>query len=67
MVMFWRDVQGLDVSETPKKVTYRATNPLYANERYTIYMGEELGKTRDVSIVDSYGKVSMLGQIESFE
>lgn len=48
-----------------KKVTYRATSPLYAGERYRIVMGEAKEKVTDVRIVDSYGQVGMVGQIES--
>lgn len=63
MVNLWRDVQGRDV--VPKKVTYRATSPLYAGERYRVIMDEEQSKVSEVRIVDSYGKMSMVGQIES--
>ncbi len=59
-------MRRLSMQDVPKKVTYRATNPLYANEKYSIYIGEEVGKITDVSIVDSYGKVSMVGQVERF-
>ncbi|KAH9208725.1 hypothetical protein DL95DRAFT_395043 [Leptodontidium sp. 2 PMI_412] len=64
MLNFWRDLQGGDA--TPKKITYRATNPLYAGEPYRIIMGEEVQKITEVKIVDSYGQVSMQGTIESF-
>jgi hypothetical protein len=63
MIDLWRDVNGGDV--LPKKVTYRATSPLYADERYRIVMAEEKGRLTDVRIVDSYGQVGMVGQIES--
>lgn len=63
MVDLWRDVNGGDV--LPKKVTYRATSPLYAGERYRIVMDEPKEKVTDVTIVDSYGQVGMVGQIES--
>lgn len=63
MVNLWRDVQGRDV--VPKKVTYRATSPLYAGEKYRVVMDETQGKVSEVEIVDSYGKTSMIGQIES--
>jgi hydroxyacyl-ACP dehydratase HTD2-like protein with hotdog domain len=63
MVNLWRDVQGRDV--VPKKVTYRATSPLYAGERYRVIMDEEHTKVSQVSIFDSYGKISMVGQIEN--
>ncbi|KAE9380629.1 hypothetical protein N431DRAFT_432917 [Stipitochalara longipes BDJ] len=63
MVNLWRDVQGRDI--VPKKVTYRATSPLYAGEKYRVIMDEEQSKVSEVKIVDSYGKTSMVGQIES--
>jgi hypothetical protein len=62
MVNLWRDVQGRDI--VPKKVTYRATSPLYAGEMYRVVMDEEQSKVSEVRIVDSYGKTSMVGQIE---
>jgi hydroxyacyl-ACP dehydratase HTD2-like protein with hotdog domain len=66
MVDFWRDVVGENESgqKWPKKVTYRATSPLYAGEKYRIVMDEEKGVFTDMRIVDSYGKVSMVGIIE---
>lgn len=63
MVDLWRDANGGGVS--PRKVTYRATSPLYAGERYRIVMDEAKGKVTEVKIVDSYGQVGMVGQIES--
>ncbi len=51
---------------TPRKITYRATSPLYAGERYRIVLEEEKEKVSEVRIVDSYGKTSMVGNIESF-
>jgi hypothetical protein len=62
MVNLWRDVQGRDI--VPKKVTYQATSPLYAGERYRVVMDEEQSKVSEVRIVDSYGKTSMVGQSE---
>jgi hypothetical protein len=56
-------MQGRDI--VPKKVTYRATSPLYAGESYRIIMDEAQSKVSEVKIVDSYGKTSMVGQIES--
>jgi len=63
MVNFWRDVRGGDVF--PKKITYRATSPVYAGEKYRIIMDEEENQVTAVKIVDSYGNTSMVGQIES--
>jgi hypothetical protein len=56
-------VQGKDL--VPKKITYRATSPLYAGERYRVLLDEEKSKVSEVRIVDSSGKTSMVGQIES--
>jgi hypothetical protein len=63
MVNFWRDVRA--GNPFPKKITYRATNPLYAGEKYRVVMDEEKDKTTEVKIIDSYGKVGMVGHIES--
>ena len=64
IVDFWRDVRGGNAS--PKKITYRATRPLYAGERYRIVMGDEKDGVTEARIVDCYGGVGMLGRIESF-
>ena len=63
MVNFWRDIRGGDA--VPNQIKYRATSPLYAGEKYRVVMDEEKEKVTEVRIVDSYGKVSMVGQIES--
>lgn len=62
MVDFWRDIRGEDF---PKKITYRATSPLYAGEKYRVVMDEEENKSTSVKIIDSYGNTSMIGRIES--
>jgi len=63
MVDFWRDVRGGE--GFPKKITYRATSPLYAGEKYRVVMDEEENKITSVKIFDSYGNTSMIGRIES--
>ena len=63
MVNFWRDTRGGNA--IPKKITYRATSPLYAGEKYRVMMEEEKDKVTEVKIIDSYGKIGMVGQIES--
>ena len=63
MANLWRDVKGGDA--IPRKITYRATSPLYAGEKYRIIMHEEKDKVTEVKIVDSYGMTSMVGQIAS--
>ena len=63
MVNFWRDVRGGNVF--PKRITYRATRPLYSGEKYRVVLSEEKDNITEVNIIDSYGKVGMAGQIES--
>lgn len=63
MVNVWRDARGGDA--IPKKITYRATSPLYAGEKYKVVIDEEVGNVTEAKIFDSYGKTSMIGQIES--
>ncbi|KAB8294024.1 hypothetical protein EYC80_009483 [Monilinia laxa] len=79
MVDFWGEVmsqtRGLPLQErsksderdgifVPKRVTYRATSPLYVGETYRILMEEEGEKVMGVKIVDGFGRVGMLGRIE---
>lgn len=64
MLNLWRDTKGGDA--VPRKITYRATSPLYAGETYRVVLDEEKEKIAEVRIVDAYGKTSMVGQIESF-
>ncbi|PBP23284.1 hypothetical protein BUE80_DR006079 [Diplocarpon rosae] len=61
---FWRDVQEGD--SPPKKITYRATSPLYVSEDYRIILQDEVNQVTEVKVVDSYGQVSMKANIESF-
>jgi hydroxyacyl-ACP dehydratase HTD2-like protein with hotdog domain len=66
MMDFWRDIigDGEGGQRWPKKINYRATNPLYAGERYRIIMDKEREGLTNLRIIDSYGKVSMVGTIE---
>lgn len=74
MVDFWRDIMGKQLGNDmrdgtykilfPKKVTYRATSPLYVGETYRILMEEEKENISDVRIVDGFGNVGMVGKIE---
>lgn len=64
MVNLWRDVRG--GNSVPRKITYRATSPLYAGENYRVMLDEEKEKITKVRIVDAYGNTAMMGQIESF-
>lgn len=51
----------------PKKVTYRATSPLYVGETYKILMGKETRGVLEVRIMDKFGMVGMKGSIERFD
>ncbi|KAF7861900.1 hypothetical protein EAF04_007781 [Stromatinia cepivora] len=74
MVDFWRHVIGKKEGKAigdnigkvllPKKVTYRATSPLYVGESYRILMEEEKEKVSEMKIVDGFGNVAMVGKIE---
>lgn len=64
MLNLWRDVRGGD--STPKRITYRATSPLYAEEPYRIVMGDEVDRITDVKVVAYHGGLCMVGQIESY-
>ncbi|QSZ36320.1 hypothetical protein DSL72_007446 [Monilinia vaccinii-corymbosi] len=79
MVDFWRDVMsGTRASHSrdrsnaeahddvlvPKRITYRATGPLYVGETYRILMEAGTENVMEVRIVDGFGKVAMLGRIE---
>jgi hydroxyacyl-ACP dehydratase HTD2-like protein with hotdog domain len=63
MVNLWRDAKGGEVM--PRKIVYRATSPLYAGEKYRVVADEEVDNVMEVRIVDSYGKICMVGQIKS--
>lgn len=74
MVDFWRHViekkeekaigDNIGTILLPKKVTYRATSPLYVGEAYRILMEEEIEKISEMKIVDGFGNVAMVGKIE---
>ncbi|CAD6446181.1 b1d1322f-cf7d-438a-9e5e-c62acb6e3787 [Sclerotinia trifoliorum] len=74
MVDFWRYVieekEGKATGDhigkviLPKKVTYRATSPLYVGEEYRILMDEEKEGVSEMKIVDGFGNVAMVGKIE---
>ena len=77
MVDFWRDVTTQRIQEgeiegqmedelVPKSITYRATSPLYAGERYRIILEAEKEMIMEVKVIDGYGKLSMRGMIERF-
>lgn len=66
IVDFWRDIGGKErEARVPKSISYRATSPLYAGERYRIIVEEEKDGITDCKIFDSYGNISMTGNIES--
>jgi hydroxyacyl-ACP dehydratase HTD2-like protein with hotdog domain len=76
MVDFWRDVIGQQMQEgeidgqegelVPERITYRATSPLYAGEKYRIILEGEKEKITEVRIVDGHGNESMRGMIGRF-
>ena len=49
----------------PQSISYRATNPLYAEEDYEIVLREEGGAGSSVNIFDHAGVVSMKAEIEA--
>lgn len=63
MVNLWRDIRSPDA--VPRKISYRATTPLYAGEKYRAILSDEKEKITDIKLVDSYGKTAMVGTIES--
>jgi len=64
IVDFWRSIYGGKYAV--KKVSYRATNPLYVGEEYKILMDEETDGVSEVRIVDLWGKTGMRARIERF-
>jgi hydroxyacyl-ACP dehydratase HTD2-like protein with hotdog domain len=60
MLDFWRDVH----KTAPRRIKYRATNPLYVDEPYRMVMDAEVNGVSEVRLVDSYGILSMKGVIE---
>ncbi|KAG9233413.1 hypothetical protein BJ875DRAFT_485186 [Amylocarpus encephaloides] len=65
MVNFWRDIHPKKELAIPRRVKYRATGPLYANEPYRLILDEEVDMVTKARFVDSYGSVAMVGQIEA--
>lgn len=64
MLNLWRDSRTEDA--LPKRIKYRMTSPLYVEERYRVILDEEEDKVSLGKIVDSFGKVAMVAEIESF-
>ncbi|KAJ9308860.1 hypothetical protein DTO280E4_4136 [Paecilomyces variotii] len=67
---FWRDVRGQggksdEFSIVPESISYRATNPLYAEEEYRMFL-EEDGKEGRVQIYGPTGDVAMKAEIRAF-
>lgn len=63
----WRDVHRASFKEptavVPKRITYRATSPLYAGDEYTVQLTDEAEKAK-VQIVGPGGVVAMKAEIE---
>ncbi|ORY18259.1 hypothetical protein BCR34DRAFT_583173 [Clohesyomyces aquaticus] len=68
----WRDkVRGGREGVLPVTIKYRAKSPLYVGEKYRILLTEsegggvgDRGNGWEAEIVDSYGRVAMVGSIE---
>lgn len=63
----WRDVQEKGASDptsvVPRRISYRATSPLYAGDEYRIVMQED-GNLATVQILAPGGAVAMKAEIE---
>lgn len=66
MLDLWRDVQIKKGSgrKLPRKISYRATSPIYADEPYRIVLEDGENGVEECKVVDSSGVVGMLGRIE---
>jgi hydroxyacyl-ACP dehydratase HTD2-like protein with hotdog domain len=75
MLDLWRDIQHEKAKNNsqdhpdrslimPHKISYRATNPLYAGEDYEIVLRED-GKSGSVNIFNQDGVLSMKAEIQS--
>ncbi|KAK2741249.1 hypothetical protein FQN57_005711 [Myotisia sp. PD_48] len=64
---FWRDVrakEGVDPELiVPERITYRATNPTYAEEEYQIVLEDDKHGGVKANIYNPDGKVNMTGDI----
>ncbi|RDW72147.1 hypothetical protein BP5796_08181 [Coleophoma crateriformis] len=70
LIDFWRTAvhrkgEAVEVLY-PKRVQYRNTSPVYANEMYRVLLENEREKVIEARIVDSFGKTAMIGTIEGF-
>ncbi|PSN72486.1 hypothetical protein BS50DRAFT_569970 [Corynespora cassiicola Philippines] len=66
MLDLWRDTGSKGtLGIVPKKISYRAVSPLYANETYRILLEKSQEQAREwkAEIWDSYGTVAMKGNI----
>ncbi|KAE8159589.1 hypothetical protein BDV40DRAFT_235671 [Aspergillus tamarii] len=67
----WRDTRpnkGDPASMLPESITYRATSPLYAEDKYQIVLGEEEGSgVGAVQILAPNGQVAMKAEVRSAE
>ena len=67
----WRDTRpnkGDPATMLPGSITYRATSPLYAEDKYQIVLGEEEGSgVGAVQILAPSGQVAMKAEVRSAE
>lgn len=63
----WRDTQGEKIADptlvVPRRISYRATSPLYAGDEYSVKLQEE-GDRAKVQIIGTNGVVAMKAEIE---
>ncbi|KAJ5215142.1 hypothetical protein N7468_010821 [Penicillium chermesinum] len=64
----WRDTQGKACEDpataVPKRISYRATSPLYAGDRYSIHLTEKEAGASKVQIVGPEDAIAMKAEIE---
>lgn len=64
----WRDIQGKTAADPswiiPRRISYRATKPLYAGDEYRIELQED-GDLAHVQIVGPGGAVAMKAEIQA--
>ena len=70
MLDLWRDAQPDEFDIVPKSIRYRATAPIYVNERYRGLLEQREGRASNVKLWVSDGqggvRVGMTGDIQAF-
>lgn len=66
----WRDIQAKGASDptllVPERISYRATTPLYAGDKYQIVLEEMAAGLAMVQIIEPEGAVAMKAKIQGF-